>query len=381
MLKIVAAQSVLFSKEIFSSLGQVEIIPDTAISAHHLKKADVLIVRSKTRVDKTLLSGSAIQFVGTATAGIDHIDLAYLNENKIEFSHAAGSNANSVAEYVIAALLFVGHTKGIHLFNKTLGIIGAGHVGQQLAKKARALGMNVLLNDPPLQLHSHKEHWVALDDLLSQADIVSLHVPLVLAGDFPTYRLVDKSFLSKLKPDAILINTSRGEVVDEESLLLQLEQGKRGPVILDVWDNEPNINIPLLQQVSLGTPHIAGYSTDGRVQGSLMIYQQLCRFLNVLPVVGVEQLFPECQRHTLSITSPDLDLQESVHEIVKQTYDIECDHQALLALVDMPLTERGEYFKRLRRDYRKRWEFSHYPIEFVKEDDRIIKYLKGIDFL
>lgn len=380
MRRIVCAESVLYANEIFSHLGQVDVIPDAALSSHHLKQADALIVRSKTTVDGSLLAGTPVKFVGTATAGIDHIDVSYLEENQITFATAAGSNATSVAEYVIAALLTVMHIEKVDLFNKTLGIIGAGHVGRQLAAMANALGMKVLLNDPPLQLQTHDPHLIPLDQLLAQADIVSLHVPLVLTGNFPTGHLVNDEFLSRLKPGCILINTSRGEVIEESCLLLHVLEGALGPLIIDVWDNEPYINLALLKKVMLGTPHIAGYSTDGRVNGSLFIYQALCRFWKITPTISVEHLFKESQQAAI-IAPLGLSVQETLYEIVKKTYDITQDHQSLLMSIHMSLIERGEYFNYLRQQYSSRWEFSHYPVKITQQDDRLNSVIQGINFL
>ena len=262
-MKIITDENIPFVKETFSRIGEVRTVPGRDISFNLIKEADILLVRSVTRVNKELLEGTPVRFVGTATIGTDHIDEDYLKAKEIALASAPGSNANSVSEYVIASLLTLAKRMGFSLKGKSIGIVGVGNVGSKVVKKCEALEMKVLRNDPPLGRKTGDVRYLSLDAIL-EADIISLHVPLTYEGQDATYHLVDKDFLSKMKNRSILINTSRGDLVEEEALLEAIRGKKLAGVILDVWKNEPNINTELLEIIDLATPHIAGYSLDGK---------------------------------------------------------------------------------------------------------------------
>ncbi|NOY83717.1 MAG: 4-phosphoerythronate dehydrogenase, partial [Nitrospirae bacterium] len=281
-MKIVVDENIPFAQEAFGRLGEVLALSGRAISCEMIQDATILVVRSVTPVNAALLQGSAVQFVGTATAGCDHIDQDYLRHNKILFASAAGSNANSVAEYVISALFLRASKRREVLRGKTLGIIGVGHVGSLLKLKAEAIGMIPILNDPPLQRESGKSEYRSLQETC-EADFISLHVPLNDVGEDSTRNLLNEDRLRRINPKTVIINTARGEVIDPVPFLNQLEKKQLARPILDVWSNEPSINWALLEKVEIGTPHIAGYSLDGKVAGVQMVYESACAALGVMP--------------------------------------------------------------------------------------------------
>ena len=263
VMKIVADPNIPFVREAFAALGEIQLVPGRQIRAETVRDAELLLVRSITPVTPALLEGSRVKFVATATIGTDHVDLGYLASRDVGFASASGSNANSVAEYVVAGLLELARRRKFRLREKTLGVVGVGNVGRRVVRYAEALGMRVLQNDPPRQRAEALAHFVSLDRLLAEADIVTAHVPLVREEPEATFHLIDRDVLFSLSRRPILVNTARGAVVDNRALLPAIAGGKLGGVVLDVWENEPDISGELLAVVDLGTPHIAGYSFDG----------------------------------------------------------------------------------------------------------------------
>lgn len=282
-MKIVCAASVLQAREAFSPLGQVELLPDRDIHREHLLGADALIVRSKTRVDRALLEGTSVAFVATATAGADHFDIPWLNDAGIAWSASPGCNANAVAEYVATALLLLARKRAALLSGKTLGIVGVGQVGSRVAQKADLLGLRILRNDPPLALQTGSRDFLPLDAVLAEADILTLHAPLVADGPFPTRHLADCRLFGRLKPGAWFLNSSRGEVVDPDSLQCALDHHLLAACALDVWENEPELPDPIRNAADILTPHIAGYSLEGLLNGTRHCHRELCHFLEVEP--------------------------------------------------------------------------------------------------
>lgn len=357
-MNIVCASSVLLGAEAFGTLGDVSCIPDGQISRHDLREADALIVRSKTRVDPALLEGTPVQFVGSATAGMDHMDLRYLADAEIAWADAAGSNANSVAEYVAAAVLHLVDAHGLLIEDLTLGIVGVGHVGSAVREKALALGMKVLQNDPPRAAREDNPDLIPLPELLAASDIVTLHVPLVDDGPWPTRHLADYRFLTRLPPGALVINASRGDVLDSHALSAALESGQVLGAVLDVWEGEPVVPMELLRRVDLGTAHIAGYSYEGKLNGTLYVYRHLCRFLEVDPSFDARPFAPPLTTPPLRLDVRGRLTQDVLRAAVRGAYDILLDDAQLRdgALAGTE-SERGDHFNRLRRDYRCRREF------------------------
>ena len=307
-MKIVADPNIPFVREAFGPLGEVVLIPGRQMTAAAVRDADALLVRSVTPVNEALLAGSAVKFVATATIGTDHIAERYLTQAGIGFASAAGSNANSVAEYVVAALLELAQRGKYRLRDKSIGVIGVGNVGSQVVRYARALGMRVLQNDPPLGLH----------EPALTADIVTVHVPLLDT----TRRMFHHENLERFT----LLNTARGPVVDNAALLKALDGNRIPAAVLDVWENEPNISPELLDATDLGTPHIAGYSYDGKVAGTQMIYTALCAHFHQ-PAAWQPSLPPGLQME-LSVVNTEDD-EAVLRKLIRRNYDILDDDTAL----------------------------------------------------
>jgi len=363
LITTVADENIVYVREAFRHLGRVRVMPGRTMTAASVKDADVLLVRSVTKVNEELLGGSNVKMVATATIGTDHVDQDYLSRSGIAFANAAGSNANSVAEYVIAALLTLAEREPFRLDEKTVGIVGAGNVGSKVSAKCAGLGINVLKNDPPLKELTGSGEYIELDELLASSDIVTLHVPLTVSGRWPTYHMVDQQFLDRLRDGCLLVNTSRGAVVDSSALDRSLESGKI-KAVLDVWENEPDIDPELMPKVALGTAHIAGYSFDGKVNATAMVYNAVCKFLGVEPQWQARTMMPAPAVPLIKIDPTDADEQELLRTVVKRVYDIEADDQRLREILSLPASERGRYFDQLRKHYPRRREFFNTMIEF-----------------
>ena len=279
-MKIVADANIPLLADAFGPLGEVTALPADCITPEAVHGADALLVRSVTKVGAPLLEGSRIRFVATATIGVDHIDEAYLASKGIGFAYAPGSNARSVAEYVLAAMTVLGERGGYDFRRQTLGIVGCGNVGGRLARMAEGLGMRVLRNDPPLARETHDPRFVPIE-AMAEADVVTFHVPLSREGPDATYGMIGARLLGMLKPGVTVINTSRGGVGDPAALRQTCDSGRLGALVLDVWKGEPEIDVHLMARVSIATPHIAGYSYDGKVNGTRMILEALCRHFGV----------------------------------------------------------------------------------------------------
>ncbi|MGB7566684.1 MAG: 4-phosphoerythronate dehydrogenase [Chitinivibrionales bacterium] len=353
-MKIIADANIPFVEEAFAQFGDVTVVPGRSISRDMLLDASILLVRSITTADRALLNDTSIKFVATATIGVDHIDIPYLTSKSIGFASAPGSNAQSVAEYVGTALAHLSHTLGFKLDQKVLGIIGVGNVGSRVVKVAQALGMAFLLNDPPKQRAGNGDSYVSLNEVLEKSDIVTLHVPLIESGPDKTIQMVNEDFISKMKPGAILINSSRGKVVDEHAV--RKLRKKLGGVVLDVWAHEPSIDCETLDIATIATPHIAGYSFDGKVRGTEMIYEAACDFFhteknwNGQAHLGIK---PEKTIDVRSSNSPVL-------RAIEEAYPIMSDDARLRNIKDEQ--NRGAYFDALRKNYPRRLEFRHFEV-------------------
>jgi erythronate-4-phosphate dehydrogenase len=374
-MNIIVDENITYAKEAFSSFGNIRLLNGRSILNEELKNADVLIVRSITKVNEKLLSGSKVQFIGTATIGTDHIDLSYLEKNKIAFADAKGCNADSVAEYVFAALLKVASEEKISLEDKTIGVVGIGNIGSRVVRLANSLGMKVLKNDPPLERKGIGSNYFSLDDIL-KADIITFHVPLNLEGVDKTFHLLDKNNLSKIKSGTIIINTSRGPVIDNRALLGEQERKKLN-LILDVWENEPSINVDLLSKTKIGTSHIAGYSFEGKVNGTKMIYDSLCKYLGVQATW--QPVLPKIIKSELNIPNGFND-EEKFYRLFSSIYDLENDDKKLREISNIKINEQPSYFDRLRKEYPVRREFSNYTITISEIDKSYKPILESFRF-
>jgi erythronate-4-phosphate dehydrogenase len=363
----------------FEKIGNVTALGTREITKDAVRDADILIVRSETKVDCDLLDGSRVKFVGTVTIGTDHIDEKYLAKNGITFTSAQGSNSNSVSEYITAVLLELAYSKGFSLNEKTIGIVGVGNVGSKVWRKAEALGLKVLLNDPPLERQGSSYPLHSLDELM-EADIITLHVPLTYNGPDTTYHLFDENRIRKMKLGAILLNTSRGAIVETEALKSTLLDKHLAAAVLDVWEGEPNISANLLELVTLGSPHIAGYSLDGKVNALRMNYEAVCRFLSLPIDRDINTLVTDAALPEIKIDSIKLSFEQALREIVKKCYDICFDDRLLRRLVSLPETERGKYFQKLRGEYRIRREFFNSTVSLPNREKEIADVLRLLGF-
>ncbi len=360
-MKIIADENIPFVREAFKNIGNVITLSGRKITNDVVNDAEILLVRSITPVDKNLLKKSPIKFVATATIGMDHLDIEYLKSKNISFRNAAGSNANSVAEYIIAALLHHACTHQISLKGKSLGIVGVGNIGSKMVNYARALGMEVVQNDPPRARASGASHFRPLDELMD-CDFITLHVPLTIEGIDRTWHLFDEERIMKMKPGSVLLNSSRGPVVATSAAKKALFQHHLKAVILDVWENEPKIDPELLNLVEIGTPHIAGYSYDGKINGTRMIYEAACEFFNLKPDWDASEALPIPVPNEIPIPAASLSSEEIFYQVIKQIYDIELDDNHLSELFQKPASEQGAYFDHLRKSYRTRREFHNYRL-------------------
>ena len=378
-MKIIADANIPFVAECFSSIGDVTVVAGRQITPGIVADADVLLVRSITAVGADLLADSKVRFVATATIGIDHIDLDFLQRSNIGFASAPGSNANSAAEYVIAGLLKVGQKNNLDLEGKSIGIIGAGNVGGRVATKCAALGMEVRLNDPPLQRQTADPKYLPLEELYD-CDFITCHTPLTLEGRDKTYHLADEKFFKSLKVGCVFVNASRGSVVDTKALKRALLAERFGAVVLDVWENEPDIDTELLQMVDIGTPHIAGYSLDGKIAGMIMIYKAACEHFSLEPKFGTDDFLPEPAVPELRVSQDIRSEQEAVSNAVREVYDIDRDDAGLRQISGTAKEERGGCFDALRKNYPVRREFQNTRAIVEDVNSTLAGKLAGIGF-
>ncbi|MFJ4145339.1 4-phosphoerythronate dehydrogenase PdxB [Pseudomonas sp. NPDC089734] len=289
-MRIVADENIPLLDAFFAGFGEIRRLPGRSIDRAAVADADILLVRSVTNVDRAVLEGSPVRFVGTCTIGTDHLDLEYFQQAGIQWSSAPGCNARGVVDYVLGSLLTLAEIEGVDLKQRTYGVVGAGQVGGRLIKVLKALGWNVLVCDPPRA--GEEAGFVSLDEIVERCDAISLHTPLTRDGEQPTWHLFDESRLRQLRQGAWLINASRGAVIDNAALHDVLLERKDLKAVLDVWEGEPQVNVPLADLCVIGTPHIAGYSLDGRQRGTSQIYQALCAFLGQPATIRLEDLLP-----------------------------------------------------------------------------------------
>lgn len=360
-MKITADENIPYVQDAFNTLGDVSIKNGRKLNQKDLKQTDILLVRSVTRVNKALLYKTPVKFVASATAGFNHIDLDYLASQDIGFARAPGSNAISAAEYVFSGICLWSLKTERELSDLCIGIIGYGNVGSRVKQLCDAAGLKCIINDPPLkqkqqvEKNTHKSHpqYSTIEEALA-CDIVTLHTPLSHNGEHPTYRLLNTQRINELNPNTLFINASRGETVDEPALLARMDEKNDLTLILDVWENEPKISTKMLKHTLIGTPHIAGYSIDGKIRGTEMIYQATCDYLKKAPQWSAKQV------NFGKNLKPHIDI-SNIHDIQKQilsAYDITLDNNALKKILDDESLAKGNYFDTLRKNYPARREFS-----------------------
>ena len=359
-MKIVADRNIPHVADAFRDLGEVELLPGREIRREHLSDCRCLITRTVTRVERDLLDGTPVDFVGTATIGTDHIDLDYLDTAGIGYSNAAGCNAEAASEYVLSGLFALARRLGFDPFARRAGIVGYGNVGTRLVAKLETLGIECLVNDPPLDASGASDRdFVDLEQILNECDLVSLHVPLTRDGAHPTFHLLDQQRLAQLQPGCLLVNAARGEVVDNSALLQVLKAREDLRIFLDTWEGEPRISRDLLRRVDLATPHIAGYSVEGRLRGTQMVLDAACRHFGTGSRWHMNQLLPV--PGPLEVTAGD-SRQDFWQNLFIGHFDISRDHDALLAGAGLSPEEFGPHFDALRRVYDDRLEYDRFVI-------------------
>lgn len=355
-MKILVDENMPYARELFSRLGEVRAVPGRPIPTDALTDADALMVRSVTKVNEALLGDKAIKFVGTATAGTDHVDQTWLAQAGIGFSAAPGCNAIAVVEYVFSALLMLAERDGFALADRTVGIVGVGNVGGRLQKRLEALGIKTLLCDPPRADNGDEGDFRSLDDLVAEADVITFHTPLYKEGQYKSLHLADEALIRRLKPGTILINACRGPVVDNAALLKCLEAGQALSVVLDVWEPEPDLNLALLDKVDLGTSHIAGYTLEGKARGTTQVFEAYSQFIGQPQEVALSTLLPAPEFGRISLHG-SLD-QPTLKRLVHLVYDVRRDDAPLRKVAGIP----GE-FDKLRKNYLERREWSSLTVE------------------
>ena len=353
-MKIIVDNKIPYIKGALEPFAEVVYLPGNLTTAGVVKDADALVTRTRTICNKDTLQGSNVKFIATATIGFDHIDTAYCNAADIEWVNAPGCNAESVNQYVLSALLSWAKNHSIRLKDTTIGIVGVGQTGSRIAKSCEILGMTVLLNDPPRERAEGSEHFVSLSDIQQQADIITFHVPLNRQGIDKTFHIVNREFLRNLQRSPLTINTCRGEVFNTEAAIKARESGQVSGMVIDCWESEPEINLNLLKLADFSTAHIAGYSRDGKANGTTRSVRAISQFFGL----GIDKWKPE------GVEPPDRPLiglhgiggaeQSILTDVILSTYQIESDDKAL--------RENPQLFEKLRGNYPVRREFDSHTI-------------------
>jgi erythronate-4-phosphate dehydrogenase len=355
MIRIVADDKIPFLKGALESFADVVYMPGNLIKREVLMNVDALLIRTRTKCTESLLKGTKVRFIGTATIGFDHIDTKFCDNNKITWINAPGCNSSSVQQYITAALLKLSRDHHFNLKEKTIGIVGVGNVGSKVEKIARILGMNVLLNDPPRARNEGGKDFVLLGNVLYESDIVTVHVPLNIVGADKTYHLFNSKSFKKMKKGTWFFNSSRGEVTDTAALKMSLGSGKLGGAVIDVWENEPDIDLELMGKTFIATPHIAGYSTDGKANGTAMVVNSLCSFFNLPLKKWYPENVPVPFISEIAINGNGKTDEEIIREAVMSTYNIEDD--------DTRLRFSPADFEKQRGDYPLRREFNSFSVK------------------
>ncbi len=370
-MKIVADDKIPFLRGALEKFAEIKYLPGKDITNELIRDADALLVRTRTKCNEELLKGTNVKFIGTATIGFDHIDIHYCDNNKIKWTNAPGCNSYSVQQYITAALLRISKDHHLKLGDRTLGIIGVGNVGSKVEKAAKALGMKVLLNDPPRQRREGKKNFVLLGDILYNSDIITVHVPLNIVGEDCTWRLFNDKSFKKMKKGTWLINSSRGEVVDTASIKKAILRDKIRAVI-DVWENEPDIDIDLMHLAFLATPHIAGYSTDGKANGTSMVVNSLAGFFGLPLKDWYPKNVPRPSGTSILIDCRGKTDTAIISEAVNHTYKIDQD--------DIHLRLNPGNFEKQRGDYPLRREFTTYSVKLRSGNKEVKQKLRLLGF-
>ena len=371
-MKIVIDDKIPYIRGAFEPIAEVVYLPGSQTTTDVVKDADALVTRTRTKCNRELLEGSNVKFIATATIGYDHVDTEYCKQAGIEWTNAPGCNAESVNQYIASALFSWSMKKRTDLKDKTIGIVGVGHVGSKVERTCKTIGMRVLLNDPPRERTEGSDKFVSLEKIQKEADIITFHVPLNMTGQDATFHMADEKFLQNLKRKPLLINSCRGEVFDSKAISNAYNSGDISGLILDCWENEPDIDLELLIISEYGTPHIAGYSKDGKANGTKMSVQAISRFFN-LGIDNWEPLNVEPPPNPIIEIDGNQRREYSIlAEAILSTYNIENDDEAL--------REAPEKFEQLRGDYPVRREFGAHTVKTNNVEKETTEKIKKLGF-
>ena len=371
-MKIVIDENIPFIRGVFEPWARVVYSPGRAIDKEMVSDADALIVRTRTICNSRLLEGSRVTIVASATIGFDHIDTIWLETRGIKWVNAPGCNSGSVMQYITAALFFVAARHSFDLRSLKLGVVGIGNVGSKVVRAARSLGMTVLQNDPPRERKEGAGEFVSLDRIIEESDILTLHVPLTMEGIDKTFHLINDSNLSRFKRGCILINTSRGEVVDNPALHNALSASMLRGAVLDVWEDEPDADRRLIELADLATPHIAGYSVDGKANATIAVVNEVASALGIPLHNWRPDELPQPAEPVIDLPGHATGQSplEGVAQAVRHTYPVDED--------DHLFRSNPDKFEFLRNNYRKRREFSSFAVR--SDDPETASIIKDLGF-
>lgn len=375
-MRIIADENIPLVEAFFDQHGEIRRMPGRSINRVALEQADVLLVRSVTRVDRALLEGSAVRFVGTCTIGTDHLDLDYFEEAGIAWASAPGCNARGVVDYVLGSLLALAEGEGEDLSSRRYGVVGAGEVGGRLVEVLRGLGWDVRVCDPPRQTRE-AGGFVELDEILAECDVISVHTPLTLHGEHATFHMFDQTRLRQLCPGAWLINAARGAVVDNAALRTQLAQRPDIQAVLDVWEDEPQVDVELAELCWIATPHIAGYSLDGKMRGTAQIYRAFCAAKGLEPTVELAELLPTAPLRGLSFDA-SVEPAEMLRTICRAVYDPRRDDVAFRRSLMESDERRRIAFDQLRKEYPLRREIDGLHIDISTGQPQLAQLVRAL---
>ena len=371
-MKIIIDDKIPYIKGAFEEVADVIYLPGSKTTPDVVKDADAIITRTRTICNEQLLAGSSVKFIATATIGYDHIDTDYCDKNGIKWTNAPGCNSKSVEQYIASVLMVLAEEKDLELDKLCIGVVGVGNVGSKVARFCELLGMKVLLNDPPRERTENSDNFVSLEEIKQEADIITLHVPLNMKGEDATYHLCDNQFFESLSKKVILINSCRGEVVETKAVKNAIKTERISTFVCDCWENEPDIDLELLDMTYIATPHIAGYSKDGKATGTRMSVEAINNFFNL----GLDGWKPQNvelpSEPIIRIDGEGLTEQDIISKAVLHTYDIRKDDKLFK---NMPSD-----FEKQRGDYPVRREFPAYSLQCENIEQKVLEKLERIGF-
>jgi len=371
-MKIIIDDKIPYIHGAFEEVAEVVYLPGSKTTPEVVKDADAIVTRTRTICNKKLLAGSSVKFIATATIGYDHIDTDYCDASGIKWTNAPGCNSKSVEQYIASTLMVLAERKNIQLIDLCIGVVGVGNVGSKVARICKLFGMKVLLNDPPRKRAEGSSAFVSLKQVMDEADIITLHVPLNMKGEDATYHLGNETFFSGLKKKPVVINSCRGEVVDTLAVKAALKSDQISGFVCDCWENEPYIDLELLAMTEIATPHIAGYSKDGKATGTQMSVQAISQHFGL----GLENWQPSGVELPVNpvfeLDGTGLSEQEIIAKAIFHTYDIRTD--------DQDFRKNTALFEQLRGDYPVRREFPAFTIVPKNIGEETLEVLKNLGF-